>query len=333
MCENLCKWLSSSVLKRLRDGKNLLAFSHGIDSTALFYILNELGIGFDIAMVDYHHREQSKAENNAATELALKYKKQIYRLNVKLSQSNFESNARAVRYEFFDKICIQNGYTNLLLAHQLDDRLEWFLMQLGRGAGLSEMLGMSEIENRERYAIVRPLLSHTKSKLKAFLDERKVEYFIDESNFEYKYTRNFIRHKFSQEFLREFGDGVVKSFEFLDIDNEVLKPSIVNLQEQFYMVLNNANAVRGVDKVCKMLGVLMSEAQRKECLNSGVISGKIAVGMSDEFIFITPYLKTVMDKKFKEKCRVLSVPKHNRAYLYEIKFDLNRLNKFKSTFL
>jgi len=42
--------------------KNLLAFSGGVDSSALFFILLEKKIPFDIAIVNYHKREQSKKE-------------------------------------------------------------------------------------------------------------------------------------------------------------------------------------------------------------------------------------------------------------------------------
>lgn len=38
----------------------------------------------------------------------------------------------------------------LILAHPFDDKFEWFLMQLGRGAGL-ELLDMQELEAREDY--------------------------------------------------------------------------------------------------------------------------------------------------------------------------------------
>jgi len=37
----------------------------------------------------------------------------------------------------------------LILAHQFDDKFEWFLMQLSKGAGLKELFGMSELEKRK----------------------------------------------------------------------------------------------------------------------------------------------------------------------------------------
>ena len=120
--------ISQNVLGRLSSGANLLAFSHGIDSTALFYILDKAGVKFDLAIVDHNVREQSKFEVESAKELASKFGKKIYVKSVNLAGSNFEKNAREARYEFFSEICQKFGYENLILAHRFDDRFEWVLM-------------------------------------------------------------------------------------------------------------------------------------------------------------------------------------------------------------
>ena len=89
--------LSAPVLHKLKSGRNLLAFSHGVDSTALFYLLDETGVKFDIAIVDYNVRAQSKDEVASARDLAAKFNNQIYVISVHLSESNFEHEARAAR--------------------------------------------------------------------------------------------------------------------------------------------------------------------------------------------------------------------------------------------
>ena len=58
---------------------NLLAFSGGVDSSALFFILMDRGIEFDIAIVNYHKREQSIKEVEYAKHLAKKYNKKYPR--------------------------------------------------------------------------------------------------------------------------------------------------------------------------------------------------------------------------------------------------------------
>ena len=62
----------------LKNKKNLLAFSAGIDSTALFFILLKQNIPFDIAIIDYNKRAQSKLEVAFAKALADKYNKKCF---------------------------------------------------------------------------------------------------------------------------------------------------------------------------------------------------------------------------------------------------------------
>ena len=54
--------LPLEFLDELKNAKNLLAFSSGTDSTALYFLLKEYEISFDIAIVDYGTRKQSKLE-------------------------------------------------------------------------------------------------------------------------------------------------------------------------------------------------------------------------------------------------------------------------------
>ena len=325
--------LSAPVLRKLKSGRNLLAFSHGVDSTALFYLLDEAGVKFDLAIVDYNVRAQSKDEVASARDLAAKFNKQIYVKSVQLGESNFEHEARAVRYEFFGQICREHRYENLILAHQFDDKFEWFLMQLGRGAGLSELLGMQELEAREDYVIARPLLGVRKCELERFLRERNLKYFTDETNLTDQFKRGFVRAKFSEPFLDEYFSGVKKSFEFLAADALNLAPEISNPAPKIYFVKRGWGEIRGVDQACKRLGLVLSAAQRNECtrcLENGadcVLGGKVAVGAGVNFILVTPYIKTAMEKKFKEACRRLAIPPINRGFLFSAGADLSKFKE------
>lgn len=177
----------------------------------LFFILLENNIPFDIAIVNYNVREQSKDEVKYAKDLAKKYDKQIFVKNLELKElSNFEKKARDIRYNFFEEIIQKNSYEALITAHQLNDKLEWFLMQLSQGAGLIELIGLNKISQKNNYTIYRPLLDYTKKDLQAYLDNENIKYFIDESNFDEKYRRNYFRKNFSNSFLEKFQDGVKK---------------------------------------------------------------------------------------------------------------------------
>ena len=328
--------ISQNVLGRLSSGANLLAFSHGIDSTALFYILEEAGVKFDLVIVDHNAREQSKFEVESAKELAGKFGKKIYIKSINLDRSNFEKNAREARYEFFGEICQKYGYENLILAHQFDDKFEWFLMQLGKGAGLKELFGMSELEKRERFWLVRPLLNLRKKELQNYLDERGLRYFVDETNLDGKLKRSFVRLNFSEPFLDEYFSGVKKSFEFLEADRQILLPNITKIDDEIFIIKNDSNVVRGVDVAAKELNVLLSKAQKDELSTnlakqtSVVLSGKIAVGYANEYILVTPFCKAVMPKEFKERARILRLPAINRGYLFTKDIQIENLSNFFS---
>ena len=198
--------------------QNLLAFSAGVDSTALFYLLVEQNIPFDIAIVDYHQRVQSKDEVIYATQLAHKYNKKCFISDYPMNKKFNEKEARDFRYNFFDAIMVENNYEALITAHQLNDKLEWFLMQFTKGAGLSELLGMEKITQKNGYMIMKPLLESSKQMLKEYLISNNYKFFEDETNNDEKYKRNYFRHNFSNQLLEEFQNGIVNSFRYLEKD-------------------------------------------------------------------------------------------------------------------
>jgi len=300
---------------------NLLAFSAGVDSTALFFHLLEKNIPFDIAIVNYHTRPTSSEEVEYARFLAQKYGKKIYIKECRLERFS-EKTARECRYAFFEEIIKTHGYRTLITAHQLNDRFEWFLMQFSKGAGLKELVAMSEWEEREFYKIYRPFYNVSRKEILSFLDERGIKYFVDESNRDVKFKRNFIREEFSNRFLELYEKGVKNSFEYLEKDLGLLfKKEWHKDGALYYFEKNIPDAdIKKCDLILKELGVLMTKAQRDEVIKTGfscVVQGKVAVDTDGERIFIAPYVKTPMDKKFRDYMRKKRIPPKIRGYLYK----------------
>jgi tRNA(Ile)-lysidine synthase len=316
--------LSKKAIAILKEGKNLLAFSGGVDSSALFFLLMENDISFDLAIVDYRLRSESYKEVAYAKELALKYKKELFIKVAKSIKSNFEFEARKIRYSFFEELIKSKGYQNLLTAHQLNDRLEWFFMQFSKGAGTVELLGFDEIEKRDGFLLIRPLIDVTKDELQNYLESKKIKYFIDKTNIDEKYKRNYIRNNFSNRFLKEFKNGVIKSFEYLQNDkNRLFKPNIIFNEKELFILedlKDNTANIRQIDKIIKSLGYILSKKQRDEILRikDVVISDKIAIVFSRGKIYIAPFIKIAMDKKFKEECRKKKIPPKIRPYLLNL---------------
>lgn len=317
----------------IRNQKNLLAFSAGVDSSALFFLLLKNNIPFDIAIVNYNLRAQSKEEISYAKELSHTYKKEIFIYETKLdSNSNFEKNARDIRYAFFEKIIKEHHYANLITAHQLNDKLEWFMMQLSKGAGLVELIGFNEFEHKESYQIYKPLLTISKNELEEYLLKNNHKYFVDESNFDEKYKRNFFRHNFSDKLINNFSKGIKKSFEYLqkdldslNIQNKPLK-KIKDLEIFLNQKDDNLN-IRTIDLSLKRRGILLSFANRNEILKQKEISisNKINISINEDYIFIAPRVDIIMEKKFKESCRVAKIPKNIRSYIFSQNINIQDL--------
>jgi len=304
--------------------KNLLAFSAGVDSTALFFLMLDQNIAFDIAIVDYNQRVQSKEEVIYATQLAHKYNKKCFISSYPEDLKFSEKDARDFRYSFFDEIMIRESYESLLTAHQLNDKLEWFLMQFTKGAGLTELIGMESIVEKNNYKILKPLLPYSKSDLQTYLDDLEIKYFVDHSNYDEKYKRNYFRHHFSDQLLEQFSKGISNSFQYLEEDNRSLfKGTKEKRIEELSLFKFNGDlniALKLIDKDLKRRGILLSKSTRDEIKEKKevVVSHKIAIAILEDTIYIVPYFSFVMDKKFKEKCRVENIPKNIRSYIFKL---------------
>lgn len=321
-------------VSHLKEKKNLLAFSAGVDSSALFFLLLEHDIPFDIALINYGTRDNSDIEESHAKALAKQYNLTCHTIKAPPFTTHFEQNARDFRYEFFESLIAIEGYDTLLTAHQLNDQLEWLLMRLTKGAGVSELIGLEEISQRENYTLVRPLLEYSKEELLTYLDNNQYPYFIDESNSDEKYERNLFRKQFSDPLMAEYKEGIKRSFEYLRQDIKQLEANfeLIYTQKELRVIkLHTPDAkAKATDLALKELGYLLSASQREEVENEThlVIGGKWAVELKADLLYIAPYLTTDMPKKFKEECRVAKVPNKIRPYIFKENIDPSLLTAY-----
>jgi len=315
--------------QNLTNKKNLLAFSAGIDSSALFFLLIENDIHFDIAIVDYNLREQSKEEVKHAKALAKKHKLFCHSIQAPAFDSHFEKQARDFRYEFFDSLVTIEGYDNILTAHQLNDQFEWMLMRFTKGAGISELIGLEEVSKRKNYTLIRPLLSYSKEELLQYLDKNHYPYFVDASNMDEKYERNRFRKTFSDPLIKEFKEGIKRSFDYLKKDKAALESDFetqYSEKELRVIKLHTITAkVKAVDLTLKTLGYILSAAQRQEVEKeiSLVIGGEWAIEMQNNLLYICPYITKDMPKSFKESCRLANIPSKSRPYIFKENINLS----------
>ncbi len=312
--------IHQEILQELKESKNLLAFSAGVDSTALFFLLLEADINFDIAIVNYNLRKEAKEEVSYTKDLANRYNKKIYIADAPKFTSNFEANAREFRYNFFRKIIEEYGYRALLTAHQLNDRVEWLLMRLSQGSGIEGLSGMDFIEQREGFKLIRPLLHLSKEELINYLNSNNIKYFIDSSNFEQHYLRNRFR-PIVNELLKDSKEGYLKSFAILQEEKRLLQQNFrlcfKEKELRIYTIKENSYFPYALSYGLKELGYLLSGKERQNLHNSMVVGRKWAVEYQSPYLFIAPYIQTVIPKKQRELFRRAKVPPKIRGYLHQ----------------
>ncbi len=325
--------IAPHILTCLKHHKNLLAFSGGVDSSALFFVLLHYNIDFDMAIVDYAIRSQSKDEIAYAKKLANKYNKICHTLLAEPIITDFESKARHIRYDFFHTLITTYHYNNLITAHHFDDRLEWFFMQLANGAGLNTLLGFKDITQRligqQVYYLVRPFTTYTKQEILAYNHAHKIQYFIDISNDNTHYKRNFFRKHITMPMSKYFANGIRKSFTFLEKEYNQLYPHIMICTDyNLFSCYTHTHELHTIDMLTKRLGYIMSSKQKEELHalltknGSCVMGNKIVIAKNEYFIFvglhIAWFLQCFMQVYWhNKKARYIIFP-NNMAKCYDI---------------
>ena len=175
--------------------KLAVAVSGGIDSVALLHWLVEIGADVVCLHVNHGLRANADIETEYVREICKKLNVQcaVFYWTDEKPTSGLEAAARTARYKMMTDFCHDNGIEYLLTAHQADDQIETFLMNLGRGSGVFGLAAMQAVSERDGIKIVRPLLNVSRNELQQYCDARGIKYFTDEMNNDARYTRVKIR--------------------------------------------------------------------------------------------------------------------------------------------
>jgi len=107
------------------------------------------------------------------------------------SGASIEAAARELRYAFLEETAQRRGAGRITTAHTRDDQIETVLMRLEHGAGVRGLAGIQ----RERGAIVRPLLEAARVDTRRHCTERGIPFVDDPGNTDLRFARNRIRHE------------------------------------------------------------------------------------------------------------------------------------------
>ena len=174
--------------------KLVLAFSGGLDSSALLHLLANLRktLPFQLSAHHVNHGLSPNANTwaNFCAEFCAKLNIPFTLSKVKVEQNSglgLEATAREARY----KALLGADADFIVLAHHQDDQAETLLLQLARGAGVKGLAGMGATNGK----LLRPLLDAPRSALEAYAKTNNLTWIEDESNADTKFDRNFMRHE------------------------------------------------------------------------------------------------------------------------------------------
>jgi tRNA(Ile)-lysidine synthase len=203
--------------RELRDFPNdkryLIGVSGGRDSAALLHWL--VSAGYErLTVCHFEHGlrgRAGKADARFVDRLARKYGLQfelgsadVAALAARRKQS-IEATGREERLAFFQKVARRRRCPTILLAHQADDQVETFLLNLFRGAGGR---GLGAMRPRSTYGsleIVRPLLGVWRREIDRYCEEHRLKFREDATNVATDARRNRLRHKIIPFLEKEFG--------------------------------------------------------------------------------------------------------------------------------
>ena len=201
------------------DRRYLVGISGGRDSVALLHWLLAQGYR-KLIVCHFEHGLRGRAGKTDARfveRLAQKYdlKFELGSADIpalaKWRKQSIETVARHERLAFFERVARRRRCRTIFLAHQADDQVETFLLNLFRGAGGR---GLGAMRPRSKYGaleIVRPLLAVWRSEIDSYIRAHDLQFRDDPTNEKLEARRNRIRHKIIPWLEKQFGRNLRKT--------------------------------------------------------------------------------------------------------------------------
>lgn len=175
-----------------------VAFSGGLDSTALLHAVTRAVTGQRVVALHVHHGLQPQADAWAAhtARVAASWGADFActRLQGRPGPGDsLEAWARARRHQALHDMAIAAGADLLLLAHHRRDQAETFLLQAFRGAGVAGLSGMPRAQWRSGVCWARPWLEQPREAIEAYAEQHGLTWIEDPSNGDPRHARNRLR--------------------------------------------------------------------------------------------------------------------------------------------
>ena len=241
--------IESMVKARLHEAgfkRLFIAYSGGMDSSALLYIVSSLKLQIPVFAIHVHHGLSIHADDWLlhCEQQCRKLGIELFSEKVKIAKSNSEQKpvagvelaARQARYDVFSRHLKPDD--GLLMAHHQDDQVETFMMRLMRGSGLTGLSVMDDQRKLGDGQLLRPLLEVSRKQIEEFAALHNIKYVEDDSNTNTEFDRNWWRHDLLPIMKNRFPQGaqsILKTIEVLKNEhkllNDLLEPIYQNIKD------------------------------------------------------------------------------------------------------
>ena len=243
--------------RMIEKGETLfVAVSGGCDSTVLLHLLHEMAASWKLKLATLHvnHQLRGKASDQDEAfvrKLAQKYKIPFFTTKVSIKKlahrqkMSLEEAARAVRYEFFERILKTKHAQKLVMAHSQDDQAETVLMRIMNGTGLQGLQAIRPKRKLNGADLIRPLIEVSRREIRAYAKVNKIKFREDKTNRELQFVRNKIRLKLIPFMEENFNPQVKKALarlpHLLDVDLSFLDETAETFFHRYAVVNKNEN--------------------------------------------------------------------------------------------
>ena len=289
----------------------LLAVSGGPDSVVMCELFAAGGFPFGVAHCNFGLRgNESEGDERFVRELAQKYgasfhfirfDTQNYAAEKKLS---IQAAARELRYDWLEKVRMENDYTFMATAHHQNDVAETMLYNLAKGTGIAGLHGILPKNGK----VIRPLLFAHKEEILQFAKQNNLAFRIDASNEQTKYSRNKIRHEVMPA-LRQINPQLERSMyenaqRFAEVEHiyregiERYRKKLLLKNEKEYAYGDLLIPIRKLKTVKPIRSVLYELLKPFGFKTSGI--GQILEALDAEpgKIFLSPSHQIIKDRRF-----------------------------------